>query len=137
VFYAKIRKPNSEPPQLIKWGAVAAVSYTFALWVKHFFFNLYALPIDLTSPILSVGFFNSTLTILVAAIIMLVAFKSVIKGKAMNFSLRAVGIAFIVVGVYFIIYMFVALFNSSYMVFLLLTELWALAFLVLGANILK
>jgi hypothetical protein len=68
---------------------------------------------------------------------MLVAFKSVIEGKSINFSSRAVGIACIIIGVYFIVYIFAALLNSSYMVFLPLTELWALAFLVLGANILR
>jgi hypothetical protein len=137
VFFAKIRDPTSEKPVLFKWGAIAIGSYTFALWVKHFFFNLYALPIDFGNPILFVGLLNSTLTMLVAAIIMLVAFNSVIRYKTMNFSSRGVGIALIAVGAYFIIYILVALLNPGYMVFLPLTELWALSFFILGVSILK
>jgi len=100
-------------------------------------FNLYALPIDFSNPILLVGLLNSTLTMLAAAIIMLVTLMPVIRGRSTSFSSRAVGIAFVTLGAYFIVYIFVALIDSTYMAFLALTELWAIAFAVLGAGFLK
>ncbi len=137
LLYKKTRLPNITPSQLSKWGAIAVVSFIFALWVKHFMFNLYALPIDFSNPVLLVGLLNSTLTMLAAAIIMLVTLMPVIRGRSTSFSSRAVGIAFITLGIYFIVYIFVALNDSTYMAFLPLTELWAIAFTVLGAGFLK
>ena len=31
----------------------------FVMWIKHFFFNLYVLPIDFSNTALTVGFANS------------------------------------------------------------------------------
>lgn len=135
-LYIKTRRPNIETVQLFKWGAIAVVNYIFALWTKHFLFNLYALPIDVFNPVLLVGLLNSTLTMLIAAIILLFTSMPVIRGKTKSFNSRAIGIAFILIGVYFIIYILVALVNSGYLAFLPLTELWAISFSVLGVGFL-
>ncbi len=137
ILYIKTRSSNFKPIQLFKWGAIAIVSYVFALWVKHFFFNLYALPIDISSPVLLLGLLNSTLTMLVAALVLLVTLKAVIGGKTTSFSTQAVGISFVLAGTYFIIYILVALFNASYYIFLPLTELWSITLAVLGAGFLQ
>ena len=136
LLYAKMRRPNVESTKLFKWGAIAVTSFVFSLWVKHFLFNLYALPIDLASPVLVLGLLNSTLTMLTAALILLFTFLPVIKKKTRSFSSRAVGIAFILIGVYFIIYILVALANPGYMACLGLTELWAITFAILGTGFL-
>ncbi len=135
-LYTKTRRPDIETLQLSKCGAIAVINYVFALWTKHFLFNLYALPIDVFNPGLLVGLLNSTLTMLIAAIIMLLTFMPVIRGKTTRFNSRAAGIAFFLIGVYFIIYILVALVNSGYLAFLPLTELWAISFSVLGMGFL-
>jgi len=136
MLYTKIRRPKLESSQLLGWVAIAVVSYVFALWVKHFLFNLYALPIDLTNSVLVVGLLNSTLTMLAAALILLITLVPVIRGQTTSFSSRGVGFAFILIGAYFIIYIIVALVNSGYMAFLPLTELWGITFAVIGAGFL-
>jgi hypothetical protein len=136
LLYAKTRRPNVGNTKLLKWGAIALVGFAFSLWVKHFLFNLYALPIDLANAILFSGLLNSTFTLLTAALILLFAFLPVIRGKIGSISLRLVGGAFVLVGVYFVIYVLVALTNPTYMGFLTLTELWAVSFAVLGAGLL-
>ena len=135
-LYIYAKRPNVERTRLFKWGAVAVVGYVFALWVKHFLFNIYALPINIADPVLLAGLLNSTLTMLVAALILLVTLMPVIREKTTCFSLRAVSVAFILIGLYFVIYILVATVNSGYLAFLPLTELWAITFAVLGVGFL-
>jgi len=73
---------------------------------------------------------------LTATVILFFAFLPVIREKIRSFSQRAVGIAFVLVSLYFVIYIFVALVDPDYMAYLTLTELWAVAFAVLGAGFL-
>ena len=136
MLYLKMRRANVEIAKLFRWGAIAVVSYVFALWVKHFLFNLYALPIDFDSPVLLVGLFNSTLTMLIAGLILLATFMPVIKERKTSFNSKAVGIAFILIGTYFVIYILVALVNPDYLAFLPLTERWAIILTVLGVGFL-
>ena len=132
MLYAKMKKPKIDMVQIFKSGAIAVVTFTFALWAKHFFLNLYALPISLDDPVLFFGFLNSALMMLVAGLILTVAFLRVIKKNQTSFSSKAVGTAFVLVGAYFIIYIIVSLLNQRYLSFLVLTELWAIAFVILG-----
>jgi hypothetical protein len=136
MLYFKMRRVNVDAAQLFKWGAIGITSYVFALWVKHFMLNLYALPINFADPVLLVGFLNSVLTMFAAALILLFAFVPVIRGERTEFSFKAVGIAFVLVGVYFVVYILVSLVNAGYLSFLALTELWAVAFVVAGAGLL-
>jgi hypothetical protein len=71
---------------------------------------------------------------LVSAAILLVALAPVIKQKTTTFNQKAAGFALVLIGVYFIIYIFVAQLNGTYMAFLQLTELWAITFAVAGAG---
>ena len=136
ILYLKLRNKNFERLEVAKWGATAITGFVFALWVKHFLLALYALPISFLNATVVVGFLNSTLTMLIAGLIMLVAFMPVFKKKTVNFDSRAVGAALILVGVYFIVYVFIALVNVDYMRWINLIDLWAIAMPVLGANLL-
>ena len=133
VLYFKMRNQETYNPQIRRWGAVAAVSFVSSLWVKHFIFNLYALPIDLSNPFLVIGLLNSALTMLAAAIILLVTLTPVIKTQTTSINKKVIGLAFVLMGAYFVIYILVASVNSSYLAFLQLTELWAISFVVVGA----
>lgn len=137
ILYTKLKKPTLDVAQLFKWGAIAIIGFTFALWAKHFLLNLYALPIDFTNPTLLLGFLNSALTLLVAGLILIVTFLPVIRSQKLSFNSKAVGAAFVLVGVYFVIYVLISLLNQRFMNFLVLTELWAIAMLILGAGVLR
>ena len=136
ILYTKLKKPTLDAAQLFKWGAIAIIGFTFALWAKHFLFNLYALPIDFTNPTLLLGFLNSALTLLVAGLILIVAFLPVIRMQKLSFNSKAVAAAFILTGVYFAMYVMISLLNQRFMDYLFLTELWAIAMLILGAGFL-
>ena len=137
VLYFKMRNQETYNPQILRWCAIAAVSFVFSLWIKHFMFNLYALPIDLANPILVIGLLNSTLTILAAATILLVTLTPVITTQSAAINKKMIGLAFVLMGAYFVIYILVASVNSSYLAFLQLTELWAISFVVAGAGLLS
>lgn len=137
VLYFKMRNQETYNPQILRWCAIAAVSFVFSLWIKHFMFNLYALPIDLANPILVIGLLNSTLTILAAATILLVTLIPVIRTQSAAINKKMIGLAFVLMGAYFVIYILVASVNSSYLAFLQLTELWAISFVVAGAGLLS
>ena len=136
VLYTKIKEPNLNLAELYRWGAVAIVGFTFALWVKHFLMNLYALPVSVVDPVLLVGFLNSALTMLFAGFVLLVAFLPLIRRKQLCFNIKLAGVGFVLVGLYFLVYMAVSLVNRSYLSFLGLTELWAVAFLIMGVGFL-
>ncbi len=130
----RLKQPHVNNKEIMKIGAFAIVSFVFAIWIKHFFFNLYALPINFSSPLLVVGLLNSTLTILLSTAILLFAFLPLIRGKSSTFHARAVMAGLTVFGAYFIIYLLIALVDSTYMSYLKLTELWAVSFIVIGVS---
>ena len=136
VLYTKMKKQNLDNTELYKWIAIAIVGYTFALWVNHFFLNLYALPISLANPILLTGVLNSTFTILLAGLILSITLLPIIRKKQFNFNSKTLGAAFVLVGIYFVIYVAISFFNRSYMWFLTLTELWAISFVIMGVGFL-
>ena len=119
---------------MFRWGAIAVVGYTFALWIKHFLLMLYALPIDLANPILVVGSLNAALTILVAGLILTAAFLPLIRRQRLSFNPRLAGLGFLLVGVHFVVYIAVSLLVQRYWDFMMLTELWALAFIILSVG---
>jgi len=132
ILYTKLKKPNLDGAKVYSWVAVAVVGFTFALWVKHFLLNLYALPINLVNPVLLAGLLNSAFTIFFAGLILLIVFLPVIRRKQLNFSSKFVGVGFLLIGLYFLIYVVISLLNQRYSSFLVLTELWAIAFVIPG-----
>ena len=130
MLYLKMKKSNTDVAQLGKWGAIALIGFIFALWVKHFLMNLYALPISLVDPVLLAALLNSALTMLFAGLIGVIALLPVIREKQLNYSSKLVGVALLLVGLHFIIYAVISTVNQHYSSFLYLTELWAIAFII-------
>jgi uncharacterized membrane protein len=135
MLYSNMKKPNLSNAELFRWGAIGAIGFTFALWVKHFLLNVYALPISLEDPVLSTGFLNSALTMLVAGLILIMALFPVIRRKRLNHGLKLVAAGSLLIGVYFIIYVAISSVNQRYSSFVSLTELWAIAFIIPGIGL--
>jgi hypothetical protein len=131
LFY-RLRQPTKEKQELFKFGAIAVVGFSFALWIKHFLLMLYALPIDLTNPILVVGSLNATFTIFLAGLFLLVAFLPILKKEKLTFKPRLAGIGFLLIGLHFIVYIAISLSIQRYWDFMMLTELWAIGFIILS-----
>jgi hypothetical protein len=132
VLFLTLRKMPIDKAQMFKWGAIAVIGYTFALWIKHFLLMLYALPINLTNPILAVGSLNATLTILIAGLILTATFLPIIRKQKLSFNPKLAGLGFLLIGMHFVVYIVVSLLVQRYWDFMMLTELWALAFIILS-----
>jgi hypothetical protein len=135
VLYSKLRPPLLNRHIALPWIALCAVSFTFALWAKHFVFSFYALPADAANPLLLLGSVNSALTMLIGAALILFALAPLLKGSV-TYHRRVLGAGLCCVGAYFPIYFAVAAFNGGYLSFVWLTEFWAVCLIVLGLGFL-
>ncbi len=136
-LYKRLKNPTVNRVEIVRWLAIGITSFVFALWVKHFIFNLYALPIDFNDPILVLGLLNSSLTLLLAAAGLLVTFLPAIRGKSVVFNSKTMGISLILIGVYFIVYVGISLLSPPYLSYLTLTELWAVTMPIIGLSFLR
>jgi hypothetical protein len=136
VLYLRLKRPQTSQTAILRAAAVAAVAFMFAMWIKHFLFNLYALPIDFSNPILTLGFINSAVTLLVSALILVAVFLPLIRGKSASFSFRGFGAALIVAGIYFVVYLAISTVNPGYQSFVFLTELWMISLIIAGVGFL-
>ncbi len=118
---------------IIKWVVIVAPLYLFGFWVRHGLFWVYALS-SLAPPQTGffefLGFLNSWLTLLVAAIVTSVVCLDFWRHGKPNF--RFVGAAICLVGVYFVIYDVVSVWVPVYRDFLPLTDFWMLTLPILG-----
>ena len=117
LLYLRLNKPQKSQINILKAAAIAGIAFMFAMWIKHFFFNLYALPIDFSNLILTAGFVNSAVTILISALILVAVFLPFIRGKNASLNFKGIGAAFVVASVYFIVYSAVAALNATYQSF--------------------
>ena len=128
----KLKNPQ-DVPSVLKWLGLAASLYVLGFWVKHGLMWVYAIsPLEtqMGSLVGIVGFVNSWLTLLIAAIICVIVFFTFKKKNRLNVKLAAISI--ILIGGYFLIYIFISVWDPTYRVFLPLTDLWMISLLVLG-----
>ncbi len=134
LLYRRLRQPQTSNGDIMKWTALAVTCFAFAMWVKHFFLGLYALPINFSIPALTIGFVNSTLTLLLSALILVFAFLPLFRGKSQTANPKVIGAALFLMGLYSVIFIGVAAVNVTYLSFLTLTELWMISLLVAGVS---
>jgi len=128
----KLKHPQ-DTSLIIKWVVIAATLYLFGFWVRHGLFWVYALS-SLAPPQTGffevLGFLNSWLTLLVAALVTTVVCLVFWCNGKPNF--RFVGATICLVGVYFVIYDVVSVWVPVYRDFLPLTDFWMLTLPILG-----
>jgi hypothetical protein len=124
-------------PSILKWACVAASLYVFGFWVRHGLLWVYAIwPLE-TQPwslFGTVGFVNSLLTLLVAAVVCVGVCLTFWQKKKLNLWLA--GTAITLVGVYFAIYDLVSVWDPIYRAYLPLTDFWMITLLFLGVVVL-
>jgi hypothetical protein len=135
ILSLKLKEPQNQLP-IQKWACIAAPLYVLGFWVRHGLFWVYALSSEapLQGGVLeTVGFLDSSLTLLVAAAVTsFVCFAY----KKHSLNLRLVGFAIVLVGFYFIVYDLVAVWQPTYHDFLPLTDFWMVTLPLLGATML-
>ena len=131
ILSRRLKVPLGSPSNL-RLAGFAVSMYILGLWAKHglLWSIAFSSPNQQMSIAETVGFVNSWVTLLVAAMIMTVSWLS-LKPKKTLF-----GAALIIAGSFFLIYMAVAVWVPLYFAFLPLTEFWMLSLLVLGAAVL-
>jgi|SRR5665647_349059 len=129
-------KNTQNMSSILKSAGVAAFLYVFGFWVRHGLLWVYAIwPIETQHWSLfgTVGFVNSLLTLLVAAVLCTVVYLFFRQKKKLNIWLA--GTVIILVGVYFVIYDLVSVWDPIYRAYLPLTDFWMIALLVLGVAV--
>jgi hypothetical protein len=132
MLYRKLKQSDRGSGVIVRWFAIAFCFYIFALWVKGFFFAIYAIGIGFTGPIVIVGSVNSIVTLLLAGFGALAIFLPVIRGKRAVFSWRWLGAVLVCAGLYFVVFDLVSWANTAYLRWVGLTEWWAASLIVPG-----
>jgi hypothetical protein len=136
-LYFTLKKPDYDLQQAARWIALAIVGFTFALWVKHFSLALYALPsFNTGDAVLMVGFVNSAATLLVAGVLMIVAFMPLLRKQSLKFSGKLFGASLILMGVYAAVFLVACALSPAYGVWVNLVDYWIIVMPVLGVGLL-
>ena len=136
IFYLKLKNETLSKEELAKWGALAIIGFIFALWIKHFLFAIYALPLNFSNLSFSLGFLNSTLAFLIAGIMIIAVFMPLYKKKSILFNTRAFGAALIVAGLYACVFAGISIFNIEYLRWINLIDWWTISLVILGIGFL-
>jgi hypothetical protein len=132
----KLKKPqNLQSVQ--KWACIAAPLYMFGFWVRHGLLLVYALaPSANPQSVLfeALGYVNSLVTLLVAALFTTVICLAFMQTQKLN--MRLIGAVLILFGLYFVIYDLVSLWVPVYCAFLPLTDFWMITIPILGIVVL-
>jgi hypothetical protein len=135
VLSRKLTNPQN-PAAIEKWACIATPLYLLGFWIRHALFWVYALSFSAPAQagfFETVGFVDSWMTLLVAAIVTVVVCLMFRKTRMLN--LRLAGVGIILVGVYFVVYDLVAVWLPSYHAFLPLTDFWMVTLPILGVAI--
>jgi len=133
----KLKNTQNIPHSILRYAGVAAPLYVFGFWVRHGLLWVYAIwPLETQHWSLfgTVGFVNSLLTLLVAAVLCIFVYLSFRQKKKLNIWL--VGTAVTLVGGYFTIYDLISVWDPIYRAYLPLTDFWMITLLVLGVAVL-
>lgn len=135
-FYFKLKNPIADLRETKRWTALAIIGFVFALWFKHFMLGLYAMPLKF-SPVIVVGFLNSVVTLLAAALLMVVAFLPWIKKQKMPFNSKLLGVALCLMGLYSVVFVVCSFLEADYLRWFNLIDLWLITLPILGFGILR
>jgi hypothetical protein len=128
----KLKNPQ-DVASILKWAGIAAPLYVLGFWVRNVLMWVYAIS-PAENPQIgffeTVGFVNSSVTLLVAAVVCAMVF--LIFRKKNTFNIKLACTALILVGCYFLVYDLVAVWNPVYRAFLPLTDFWMISLLTVG-----
>lgn len=136
VLSRKLQNPE-ESVSVLKWAGIVASLYVLGLWVKNGLMWMYAISPSQTvqwSFAGVVGFVNSWLTLLVATVVCSAVCVALWQKQKLNVWLAGAAVVF--VGVFFLIYDFVSIWDGIYRAFLPLTDFWMVTLLIVGVAVL-
>jgi hypothetical protein len=126
---------------LVKWGCLAGIGYIFGMWANNIFkwFGMSGQRglLDLFSGITTLGFLNTAITLTLSlAFAISGSYLLIIKDNRKT-AWRLLGLAILLFGLYFALYIAYSWFAPNAWRFVMLTEIWPFPLLVLGISLLK
>jgi len=136
ISYFKVKNEKSDTTEITKWGSLAIVGFILALWVKHFLFAIYALPLTMSNFTLTVGLINSSLTLLVAGVVAAIVLMPLYRKKSTLLNAKGLGLALIIAGLYAVIFLLISTVTVQYSRWVTLIDWWTAILIVLGIGLL-
>ena len=134
------RYKESVGTNLLKWISLATIAYLVHIWISNVFRWLSMVWESgitfLLEGIILVGFLNSIVTLSLSLIFAIVGFYFLSNKDDRNLATKMFGIALILLGLHFVIYIVYSVIVGSTVNFILLTEIWPVTLLGLGLSIL-
>ena len=132
---------------LIKWGCIAGTSYIFGLWINNLFrwlsmSGLFGatdprITVNILSGISSLGFLNTAITLSLSLALSIAGSYILIIHKNRKLGIRLLGLAVLLFGLHFALYVLYSWFAPNAWLFLLLTEIWPIPLIGLGIGLLR
>lgn len=134
------RYKESAETNLLKWGSLAAIGYMVHIWIGNVFRWLSMVNESgitfLLNGIILAGFLNSIVTLSLSLIFAVVGFYLLSNKRDRYVATRMFGIALILLGLHFVIFIAYSVIAGSSVSFILLTEIWPITLLGLGMSML-
>jgi hypothetical protein len=125
---------------VLKWAGIAAIGYLTDIWISNVFRGLSMIDIEgvgsLIRNVTSLGFLNSIITLSLSLIFAIAGFYILQKKDNKRLSTRLIAVALIMLGLHFVIFIFYSAIINAWS-WILVTEVWPIALLGLGLNMLK
>jgi len=134
------RYTESTGTKLLKWVSLAAICYLVHIWISNIFRWLSMVGESgitfLLNGTILVGFLNSTVTLSLSLILVSVGSYLILTKGERNFATKMFGVALMLLGLHFVIYILYSLISGFSVSFILLTEIWPITLLGLGLSML-
>ena len=125
---------------VLKWAGVAAIGYLIDIWIINVFRWLSMTELSdvgfVMSESPSLGLLNSVITLSLSLIFAVVGFYTLLKKENRRLSIRLFALALIMLGLHFAIFILLSAITDAWQ-WILITEIWPIAFLGLGLSVLK
>jgi hypothetical protein len=134
------RYQETHKTDMLKWVGIAAIGYLIGIWINNVFkwsstTNVEGLGF-LLGAITSLNFLNSIITLSLSLVFAVAGFYTMSKKENKKLSTRLFALSIIMLSLYFVIFIVNSALTSS-LEWVLLTEIWPIALLGLGLNMLK
>lgn len=134
----RYRKNDEET--VLKWAGIAAIGYLIGIWIINVFRWLSMVDLEgvgfLIGDITSLGFLNPIITLSLSLIFAVAGFCILQKKENRRLSTRLIAVALIMLGLHFVIFILYSAITDAWR-WVLLTEIWPMALLGLGLNMLR
>jgi len=123
------RYSESTRDDVVKWAAIAGISYLAGIWVNNVFRTF-------LSGVTSVVFLNAIITLSLSLVFAIAGFHTLLKTGNRRRTTKLFAVSLILLGLHFAVFILSSWITNT-LVYALLVEIWPATFLGLGFSLLK